>query len=84
MDDFNREKRFFTIDEVKDFAQLSLNNYYMMNDSVANPEASNQFENYLLRKNASLFVLALDPGNQTNSTYPLQFNRSAGYNSTNP
>lgn len=40
MDDFNREKRFFTVNEVKEFANTSLNNYYGMKESA------DEFEDY--------------------------------------
>ena len=40
MDDFNRQKRLFKVDEVKEFMSTSLNNYY---DMFNNPD---EFENY--------------------------------------
>jgi hypothetical protein len=40
MDDFNREKRIFTISDLRDFMTGTLDNYYdMFNSSV-------EFENY--------------------------------------
>ena len=40
MDDFNRERRFFTIGEMKEFMTTSLNNYYSMFNSP------DEFEDY--------------------------------------
>ena len=40
MDDFNRERRFFTIDEALSFMKSSLDNYYKMFNS------SDEFEDY--------------------------------------
>jgi len=42
LDDFNREKRFFNVAELKTFANTSLGNYYAMNNSAS------EFENYHL------------------------------------
>lgn len=55
MDDFNREKRFFTVDDVKDFINVSLTNYYDMRD-----ESDDEFEDYEITNNAKLFVLSMD------------------------
>lgn len=41
-DDFNREKRFFTIKDLRDYTTTSLDNYFAMNMS------SSEFENYNL------------------------------------
>jgi hypothetical protein len=41
MDDFNRKKRIFTIEELKAFTIKSLDNYYEMFE-----EGNNEFENY--------------------------------------
>ena len=54
MDDFNREKRLFTVDEVKEFASTSLTNYYAMRDN-----ANDEFEDYVIKNNAKLFVINL-------------------------
>ena len=54
MDDFNREKRFFNVEELKTFVNVSLNNFYAMNQS------SSEFENYIMTQNAKLFVITLD------------------------
>ena len=58
MDDFNRQKRLFKVDEVKAFMNTSLDNYYDMFDN------SDEFENYQFDDyvgNASLFVISLNP-----------------------
>jgi hypothetical protein len=56
MDDFNREKRFFTISDLKEFMKKSLNNYYTMNDSP------DEFENYETNTNsASLWRISMNP-----------------------
>ena len=41
MDDFNRAKRLFTIDDLQTFTNTSLNNYYGMFDDV-----DQEFEDY--------------------------------------
>lgn len=56
MDDFNREKRIFTISELKDFMEKTLDNYYNMFDDTGSVE----FENYEMGHNATVFVLKLD------------------------
>ena len=76
MDDFNREKRWFTIGEVKEFAEISLNNYYQMNQSAE------EFENYDVTRNASLFILSLNPDDQTGSADMLTFDESKIWNET--
>lgn len=41
MDDFNREKRFFTVNDLKEFVKKSLDNYSAMRD-----DPDNEFEEY--------------------------------------
>ena len=64
MDDFNRERRFFTIGETLDFMNTSINNYYGMFDS------SDEFEDYSSGEvddgkvaPASMFVISIDSQN---------------------
>jgi len=59
MDDFNRAKRLFKVDEVKEFITLSLDNYYEMFDS------SDEFEDYEKNENASLFMININSADQT-------------------
>ena len=54
MDDFNREKRFFMVTELKEFINTSLDNYYSMENS------DSEFEDYTLLRNASLFIISMD------------------------
>jgi hypothetical protein len=61
MDDFNREKRLFTVSELKDFVNTTLVNYFGMENST------NEFEDYTLEHNATMFVVSQDP-KQQNST----------------
>ena len=69
MDDFNREKRFFTISDLKEFMTTCLNNYYSMNNS------NEEFENYNTKNNnATLWRINMDPTQQDskkNSLYCL-------------
>lgn len=46
-DDFNREKRFFSVKDLKKFSITSLDNYYAMNMNAT------EFENYNLTGNSS-------------------------------
>ena len=57
MDDFNREKRFFTIADLKDFMKTCLDNYYSMSNS------DDEFENYDIKNNATLWRINMDPMN---------------------
>lgn len=41
MDDFNRKKRLFTIEDLKEFGNSTMNNYYSMFE-----EGNSEFENY--------------------------------------
>lgn len=53
MDDFERERRFFTTQDLKDFVNISLTNYYdMFNDE-------NEFLNYKQNndKNVQMFTI---------------------------
>jgi len=54
MDDFNREKRLFTVDELKNFMTLSLDNYYGMDNSPA------EFEDYNITEDAKVFVIYMN------------------------
>jgi len=54
MDDFNREKRLFTVDELKNFMTLSLDNYYGMDNSPA------EFEDYKITEDAKVFVIYMN------------------------
>lgn len=58
MDDFNREKRLFSVNEVKDFVGVSMENYYNMRDA-----SDDEFEDYKLNNNARLFVISMDSKN---------------------
>jgi hypothetical protein len=60
MDDFNREKRLFSVQEVKDFIATSMTNYYAMRD-----ESSDEFEDYKLTNNARLWVITMDNDDQS-------------------
>ena len=61
MDDFNREKRLFTVTELKDFVNVTLSNYYGMTNSTS------EFEDYTLQNDAQMFAVSMDP-KQQNST----------------
>ena len=52
MDDFNRERRFFKITEVRDFVVKSLDNYYEMFINK-----NNEFEDYTKSYDATLFPI---------------------------
>jgi hypothetical protein len=57
MDDFNREHRIFTISELREFMNDTLNNYYDMFDDEGEEV---EFENYSKSRDASIFVLYMD------------------------
>lgn len=59
MDDFNREKRIFTVDDLKGFVNTSLTNYYAMASS------NDEFENYKTPLDASLFVISMNSSEQS-------------------
>ena len=55
MDDFERERRFFTTKELKDFVHTSLTNYYEMFG-----EGNDEFQLYEKNKNVEMFTIFVD------------------------
>lgn len=72
MDDFNRERRFFTIGETLEFMNTSLDNYYNMFNSSDEFEdySSGDYENGDVIP-ASMFVIAINGQDQKDKSYPL-------------
>ena len=66
MDDFNREKRIFTVAELRSFVNQSLTNYYAM----FAPD-NDEFEQYINHTQAAFFYITMDPANQTAESTPL-------------
>jgi hypothetical protein len=64
----------FTVTQVKEFANTSLANYYQMFS-----ESEDEFEDYVKENDASLFIIYMDPTDQTEkqNTYPLKFDGEA-------
>lgn len=71
MDDFNREKRFFTVDDLKEFVNTSLNNYQDMKD-----DPDNEFEEYVIAEDEKpqLFTITLNTQTQDPAAVNLTYN----------
>jgi len=66
MDDFNREKRIFTVAELRTFVKTSLTNYYAMFG-----DDNDEFEQYIKHDDAAFFYITMDPGKQPSESIPL-------------
>lgn len=68
MDDFNREKRIFTVDALQEFVKTCLQNYYGMNITT-----TNEFEDYTIKNEAKLWTIAQNSDDQNSQAESLTY-----------